>query len=366
MDAKSRNETPVPASKASLNPDVLNRLLGQMVNDLGAAVNGALIVLGDDLGIYGALAEIGPATSQQLADKTELHERQLREWLSAQAASGYVTYDADNGTFSLTPEQAAVFADPNSATAMTGGFYSAFSVYHDVPQIAESFRTGKGLPWEKHNGCLFCGTERFFRPGYEANICQSWIPALNGVSDKLKGGTAVADIGCGHGVSTLVMAKAFPNSTFRGFDSHCASIEAARRHAQEQGLGNVFFEIASAKDFPGCDYGFVTVFDALHDMGDPVGASAHVRSVLRPDGSFMIVEPMANDSLKENLNPVGRAYYGFSTMICTPASLSQEVGLALGAQAGERRLREVLLEGGFTRCRRAAETPFNMILEARP
>ena len=366
METTTGNGAPAGAGKTPLDPDTLDRLLGQMVGDLGAAVSGALIVLGDGLGIYAAMADFGPATSQELAQKTSLHERQLREWLSAQAASGYVTYDAVNETFYLTAEQAAVFADPNNPAAMTGGFYGVSSLYHDEPLIAESFRTGRGLPWGEHHNCLFCGTERFFRPGYEANISANWIPALEGVGEKLSAGTRVADIGCGHGISTLIMAKAFPKSVFYGFDAHSASIDAANRHAKEQKITNVDFRVAAAKEFPGRDYGFVTVFDALHDMGDPVGAASYVRQSLHPDGTFMIVEPMAGDSLSENLNPVGRAYYGFSTMICTPASLSQEVGLALGAQAGERRLREVLSKAGFTRFRRAAETPFNMILEARP
>jgi SAM-dependent methyltransferase len=366
METTARSEMPAGAGKSSLNADALNQLLGQMVNDLGAAVNGALVVLGDGLGIYTALADIGPATSQKLAEKTNLNERQLREWLSAQAASRYVSYDEASDSFFLTPEQTAVFADPDSPAAMVGGFYGVSAVYHDEPLVAESFRTGRGLPWGEHHNCLFCGTERFFRPGYQANINENWIPALEGVQEKLASGTRVADIGCGHGISTLIMAKAFPKSEFYGFDLHPASIEAANRHAQEQQITNVRFSIATAKDFPGNDYGFVTVFDALHDMGDPVGAASHVQTVLQPDGTFMIVEPLARDSLAENINPVGRVYYGFSTMICTPGSLSQEVGLALGAQAGERRLRDVLSKGGFTRVRRAAETPFNMILEARP
>jgi SAM-dependent methyltransferase len=366
METTTESEMPAGAGKSSLNPDALNHLLGQMVNDLGAAVNGALIVLGDGLGIYTALADIGKATSQKLAEKTNLNERQLREWLSAQAASGYISYDAASDTFFLTPEQAAVFADPDSPAAMVGGFYGVSAVYHDEPLVAESFRTGAGLPWGRHHNCLFCGTERFFRPGYQANISENWIPALDGVQQKLSAGTRVADIGCGHGISTLIMAKAFPNSEFYGFDLHPASIDAANRHAKEQQTANVQFSIAAAKDFPGSDYGFVTVFDALHDMGDPVGAASHVKQALQPDGTFMIVEPLAGDSLAENFNPVGRVYYGFSTMICTPGSLSQEVGLALGAQAGERRLRDVLSKGGFTRFRRAVETPFNMILEARP
>jgi SAM-dependent methyltransferase len=365
METTTESEMPAGAGKSSLNPDALNHLLGQMVNDLRAAVNGALIVLGDGLGIYTALADIGKATSQKLAEKTNLNERQLREWLSAQAASGYISYDAASDTFFLTPEQAAVFADPDSPAAMVGGFYGVSAVYHDEPLVAESFRTGAGLPWGRHHNCLFCGTERFFRPGYQANISENWIPALDGVQQKLSAGTRVADIGCGHGISTLIMAKAFPNSEFYGFDLHPASIDAANRHAKEQQTANVQFSIAAAKDFPGSDYGFVTVFDALHDMGDPVGAASHVKQALQPDGTFMIVEPLAGDSLAENINPVGRVYYGFSTMICTPGSLSQEVGLALGAQAGERRLRDVLSKGGFTRFRRAVETPFNMILEAR-
>jgi SAM-dependent methyltransferase len=357
---------PKDAAVPSLNSDAMQQLLGQLVTDLGAAVNGALVVLGDRLGIYRSLAEIGRATSQELAAKTGLDERQLREWLSAQAASGYITYDAAGATFSLTPEQAAVFADPNSPVAMTGGFYSISAVYHDEPVVAESFRTGSGVPWGAHHACLFCGVERFFRPGYEANLCSNWIPALDGVEDKLTSGTTVADIGCGHGASTLIMARAFPNSKFYGFDNHPASIAAAKRHSEEQGVGNVEFHVATAKDFPGHGYGFATIFDALHDMGDPVGAASHIQRSLDPNGTFMIVEPLAGDSLVENLNPVGRVYYGFSTMVCTPASLSQEVGLALGAQAGEKRLNAVLSEAGFTQVRRATETPFNMVLEARP
>lgn len=357
---------PAGTGKPSLNTDALNQLLGQMVNDLGAAINGALVVLGDGLGIYTALADTGPATSQELAKKTNLNERQLREWLSAQAASKYVTYDAANETFFLTAEQRAVFADPNSPAAMTGGFSAVSSLYHDEPLIAESFRTGAGVSWGAHHTCLFCGTERFFRPGYQANINANWIPALDGVLQKLTAGTRVADIGCGRGASTLIMAKAFPKSEFYGFDIHPASIEAAHSHAEEQRITNVHFGVFPAKDFPGGDYGFATMFDALHDMGDPVGAASHVKQSLQPDGTLMIVEPIAGDSLTENMNPVGRVYYGLSTMICTPSSLSQEVGLALGAQAGEQRLREVLSKGGFSRFRRAAETPFNMILEARP
>src|SRR5260370_4074262 len=361
----TQSETSPGADKPSLNPDALNQLVEQLVNDLGAAVNGALVVLGDELGIYAALADIGPATSQQIAKETKLHERHLGEWLSAQAASRYVSYDAASDAFFLTAEQVAVFADPNSPAAMTGGFYAISAIYHDEPLVAESFRNGAGLPWGQHHNCLFCGIERFFRPGYQANINEKWIPALDGVEQKLSAGTRVADIGCGHGISTLIMAKAFPKSQFCGFDLHPASIEAANRHAKEQHIMNVHFSVAAAKDFPGKNYGFVTVFDALHDMGDPVSAASHVKQSLEVDSTFMIVEPSAGDSIAENINPVGRVYYGFSPMLCTPGSLSQEVGLALGAQAGERRLRDVLSQGGFTRVRRAAETPFSMILEAR-
>jgi SAM-dependent methyltransferase len=370
MDTTALTATTTPPETKTGNypvsPERLNELLGLMVNDLGAAVNGALVVLGDRLGIYASLAERGPSTSRQLAEVTGLNERQLREWLSAQSASGYITHEAASGTFFLTAEQAAVFADPSSPAAMTGGFYSVSAVYHDEPLVAESFRSGAGVPWGAHHSCLFCGVERFFRAGYEANLNENWIPALDGVQQKLNAGVRVADVGCGHGASTLIMAKAFPNSEFYGFDLHSSSIDAANRHAKEQGIANVHFQVAAAKDVPARDYGFATIFDALHDMGDPVGAVSHLRHSLHSGGTLMIVEPIAGDSLAENMNPVGRVYYAFSTMVCTPGSLSQEVGLALGAQAGERRLTEVLSKGGFTRIRRAAETPFNMILEARP
>jgi 2-polyprenyl-3-methyl-5-hydroxy-6-metoxy-1,4-benzoquinol methylase len=355
-----------PANPSAPQPDALQAMMGRVLTDLGAAANGALVILGDRLGIYRSLAEAGPSSSSALAERTGLDERYLREWLAAQAASGYVDYDAARGTFAMTPEQAAVFADPDSPVAMAGGFYSVSSLYHDEPRVTEVFRSGAGIPWSDHHSCLFCGTERFFRPGYVANLVPHWIPALEGVEEKLRAGAKVADVGCGHGASTLVMAKAFPDSQFTGFDLHDASIDAARQHAAEEEVKNVRFEVAAAKTFPGKDYDLVTIFDALHDMGDPAGMAAHVLECLKPDGTWMIVEPMAGDSLSENLNPVGRAFYAFSTMICTPGSKSQEVGLALGAQAGERRLAEVVKQGGFRRFRRAAETPVNLILEARP
>jgi SAM-dependent methyltransferase len=348
-----------------INETALQSLVGKMVGDLGAVVSGALVVLGDRLGLYRALAEVGPADSAKLAARIGLDERYVREWLANQAASGYVNYEPKSGCFSMSTEQKAIFADPESPVAMIGGFYSAASVYHDEPKVAEAFRTGAGIAWQDHHNCLFCGTEKFFRPGYAANLVQNWIPALDGVQAKLEAGAQVADIGCGHGASTLIMAKAFPKSKFTGFDLHPGSIERARQCAREDGLANVTFATASAKEFPG-RYDFITTFDALHDMGDPVGAAAHARKSLETDGTWMIVEPLAGNCLEENLNPVGRVFYGFSTMVCITNSRSQEIGLALGAQAGERRLREVMEAAGFRQFRRAAQTPFNFVLEAKP
>lgn len=347
-------------------PTSLEQFAAKVACDAGAAVSGALVVLGDRLGIYQSLARSGAVTCGELAKLTSLDERYLREWLSAQAASGYIDYDPATEHFSMNPDQIAVFADPDHPAAMSGGFYSVSAVYHDEPLVSEAFRTGAGIPWGDHHSCLFCGTERFYRPGYAANLVNSWLPSLEGVIGKLQAGALVADIGCGHGASTIIMAKAFPKSRFIGFDLHENSIITARAHAAEHGLGNVSFEIATAKNFPGGNYDLVTIFDALHDMGDPVGAASHIRKSLKPDGTWMIVEPMAGDTLAENLHPLGRIYYSLSAMVCTPASRSQEVGLALGAQAGEKKLREVVTEGGFTRFRRTAETPVNLILEARP
>ena len=349
-----------------MNEAKLYELLGKMVTELGAAVAGASVIIGDQLGLYKALAASGPQSSAQLAEQTGTAERYIREWLSTQAASGYVEYDAQTKRFHMTPEQALVFANADSPVIMTGGFYMLQSVYESVPRMAEAFRTGKGVGWGDHCNCLFCGVEKFFGPGYRANLVSGWLPALDGVVARLQAGGKVADVGCGHGISTLVMAQAFPNSHFFGFDYHPASIEQARELAKDAGVNNVTFEVAKAKEYPGRHYDLVTTFDALHDMGDPVGAAAHVRETLNSNGVWMIVEPMAQDDLAGNLNPVGRVYYAGSTMICVPTSLSQEVGLALGAQAGEAKLREVATNGGFTRFRRATETPFNMILEARP
>ncbi|MFZ4656956.1 MAG: class I SAM-dependent methyltransferase [Caldilineaceae bacterium] len=343
----------------------LNALLGQMVSDLGAAVNGVLVIIGDKLGLYKALAT-APATSQQLAERTGTAERYVREWLAAQAASGYVTYEATTQHFHLSPEQAAVFADDESPARMTGGFYMVEAVFASEPHLSDVFRTGKGLSWSDHCNCLFCGTEKFFQPSYRANLVASWLPALDGVTQKLERGAKVADVGCGLGASTIIMAQAYPNSHFYGFDYHAPSIDQARELAATAGVNNVTFDVASAKAYPGTGYDLVAFFDCLHDMGDPVGASAHVRTTLDRAGTWLIVEPFAHDTLEQNLNPIGRVSYGFSTTVCVPSSLSQEVGLGLGAQAGEARLREVVTAGGFTHFRRATETPFNLILEARP
>ena len=347
----------------NLDMTKLEPLLGTVVNEIGAASNAALVIIGDKLGLFRALAERA-MTPSQLAEKTGTHERYVREWLSAQAASGFVTYDKEKHTFSMTPEQAAVFALEDSPVFMTGGFYLLSSVYHSEPKLAEAFKSGKGLHWGEHCNCLFCGVERFFRPGYRANLIAEWLPALDGVVAKLERGAKVADVGCGHGVSTLLMAQAFPKSQFIGIDYHDGSIAHARKQAN--GLRNVRFEMARAQDYDGKDYDLVTMFDALHDMGDPLGAARHARQALKADGTLMLVEPMAGDSLADNLNPVGRIFYASSTAICVPTSLAQEVGAALGAQAGEKRITELLREAGFTRVRRATATPFNMVIEARP
>lgn len=347
----------------NLDMTKLEPLLGTIINEMGAAVNASLVLTGERLGLWRALAEGGPLSSQELAVATRTRERYVREWLASQTSSGFVTYDADTDRYFLTPEQAAVFADEDSPVAMTGGFHSLAAVYDSRPKLEAAFRNGHGIRWGDHCNCLFCGVERFYRPGYKANLVAEWLPALDGVVDKLKRGAKVADVGCGHGASTILMAEAFPNSQFIGIDFHEPSVIQAR--AKANGLPNVRFEIGRAQDFAGADFDLVAMFDSLHDMGDPVGAAAHAREVLKPDGTLMLVEPMAGDSLSDNLNPIGRAYYAFSTTICVPTSLSQEVGAGLGAQAGEKRIGDVVRQGGFTRYRRAAETPFNLILEAR-
>jgi SAM-dependent methyltransferase len=346
--------------------DKLNAFIGQFVGDLGAAVHAGMVVIGEKLGLYKALAS-GPMTSAELAFKTKTDERYLREWLSSQAAGGYVSYDEKGNKFYLNAEQAFAMATEDSPVYLPGAFELALASLEAVPRIAESFRTGAGMGWHEHADGVFHGCEKFFRPGYAANLVSAWIPALHGVQAKLENGARVADVGCGKGASTLLMAKAFPKSQFTGFDYHDKSIEYARESAKREGIADrVKFEVAAAKNFPGKDYDFVCVFDCLHDMGDPVGAANHVRQSLAKDGTWMIVEPYANDTLKGNLNPVGRVYYSFSTLLCTPCSRSQEVGLCLGAQAGEQRIREVVTAAGFTRFRRATETPFNIVYESRP
>ncbi|MCP4092867.1 MAG: methyltransferase domain-containing protein [Planctomycetes bacterium] len=350
----------------SINESKLHELLGQMVGDMGAAAVAPLVIIGDRLGLYKALAAHGPSSTQQIADVTGTTERYVREWCAAQAGSGYIELDAASGDFSMTPEQQAVFADENSPACMTGGYHAIASLFIDQPKIENAFKTGEGVGWGDHSDCLFCGTEKFFRPGYQASLVAEWLPALDGVCEKLEAGAVVADVGCGYGASTIVMAQAYPNSQFIGFDFHEPSIETANQRAAEYGLTNLRFEVASAKGFQGEGYDLVAYFDCLHDMGDPVGGVAHTLKALKPDGTLLIVEPFAQDELIDNLNPVGRMYYAFSTMICTPASISQEVGLALGAQAGPKRLEKVVKEGGFREFRQAAATPFNMILEARP
>lgn len=354
------------AAMPVLDMDKLNAFIGRFVTDLGAAVHAGMVVIGEKLGLYKALAA-GPMSSAELAAKTQTDERYLREWLASQAAGGYVTYNETTHKFSLSEEQAFALANEDSPAYLPGAFELALGSLASVPRIAESFRSGAGMGWHEHDDGVFHGCEKFFRPGYAANLVSSWIPALHGVREKLEAGGKVADVGCGKGASTLLMAKAFPNSRFHGFDYHDKSIAGATVSAQRDGLHDrVRFAVSKAGEFPGKNYDFVAVFDCLHDMGDPVGAAAHVRESLAPDGTWMIVEPFAHDQLKDNLNPVGRVYYSFSTLLCTPCSRSQEVGLCLGAQAGENRIRDVVTTAGFKRFRRAAETPFNIVYEARP
>ena len=344
----------------------LHAFMGKAVEDLGATLNAALVMIGETLGLYKAMAGLGPVTPKQLAKATSTNERYVREWLCAQAAGGYVAYDAATERFELPPEQAAALADESSPMYLPGAFQIASSVIHDQPKMNEAFRSGAGVPWHDHHPGLYEGTERFFRPNYLGHLVKEWIPALDGVEDKLKAGATVADVGCGHGASTIIMAQAYPKSRFRGFDYHARSIEWARAAATGAGVGDrVDFEVARAQEYPGDRYDFVAFFDCLHDMGDPVGAAAHVRDSLDSDGSWMVVEPNAGDRIEDNLTPVGRVFYSASTLICTPAAMAQGGRMTLGAQAGESRLRDVITKGGFPHVRRAAETPFNMVLEAR-
>jgi len=345
----------------------LEAFVGQAVTDLGAAISGLLLHIGDRLGLYKAMAGAGPITSATLAARSGTAERYVREWLANQAAGGYVSYNPADRTFELPPEQAMVVANEDSPVFLGGAFESIASCYADHDMFVEAFRTGAGVGWQEHDDRLFSGVLRFFRPGYAAHLVDEWLPALDGVLGKLRAGASVADVGCGLGASTIIMAKAFERSTFAGFDIHQPSIVAARKAAAEAGVDQrARFDIATAKELPGTGYDLVCMFDCLHDMGDPVGAARRIRQALAPDGTLLLVEPQAGEGLEHNLNPVGRTFYGLSTVICTPASLAQEVGLGLGAQAGERHLGAVLREAGFTHVRRATQTPFNLILEARP
>jgi SAM-dependent methyltransferase len=352
---------------AAVDPDKLMSFVFKAVEEVGATLNTALVVMGDKLGLYRALAGAGPLSPTELAEKTSTSERYVREWLCAQAAGGFVEYDADSGRFSLPLEQQVALTDDSSPVFLPGLFQTALGSVIDSPRIAEAAKTGAGVGWHEHGHDVYEGCERFFRPGYNAHLVTEWLPALAGAVAKLETGAKVADVGCGHGASTVLMAEAFPRSVFLGSDYHDGSIATARERAAAAGVDDrVSFEVNPAAGFSGQDYDLVTMFDCLHDMGDPVGAARHVRQALAPEGSWMIVEPAAGDRVEDNLNPVGRAYYSFSTLLCTPSSLAQEVGLALGAQAGEARIHQVVSSAGFSRFARVAETPFNIVYEARP
>ncbi|MGQ0503316.1 MAG: class I SAM-dependent methyltransferase [Panacagrimonas sp.] len=349
----------------AIDESKLNEFLGKAVGDLGAAMSATLILVGDRLGLYRELAK-GPLTAAELARRTETHERYIREWLGNQGAGGYVNYDAAADKWFLSPEQALCLADPNGPVDMPGAYNIVEATFHALHRTLENFESGQGMEWGEHHPCLFHGTERFFRAGYNANLIGSWLPALDGAVTRLQSGAKVADVGCGHGASTLLMARTYPQSRFIGYDYHAESIRVARDHAAAAGLKNATFEVADAVGYPETGFDLVAFFDCLHDMGDPVGASRHARQALKPDGIAMIVEPFANDRVQDNLNPVGRVMYGASSQICVPVSLARK-GPALGAQAGEARLRDVVVNGGgFSRFRRATETPFNIVLEARP
>jgi SAM-dependent methyltransferase len=362
-------EFAVMSTAPTINPDKLNAFMGRAVSDMGAAMSATLSMIGDRLGLYKAMAGAGEMTSAELAKKTGTGERYIREWMLNQAAGGYLEYHPSTGKYSLPPEQAFALADPSSPAYLGGAFDVIQSMHRDEPKIEAAFKSGKGVPWGDHDTCLFCGTERFFSASYRGNLVDAWIPALDGVRDRLLKGVNVADVGCGHGASTIIMGKAFPKSNFVGFDFHAPSIECSRRKAKEAGLSNVRFEVAESTNFPNPEgkesWDFIACFDCLHDMGDPVGCAAHVRKRLGKDGTWMIVEPFASDKIEENLNPIGRTFSAASTMICVPASLASN-GPALGAQAGPTKLREVITKGGFSRFKVATTTPFNLILEARP
>jgi SAM-dependent methyltransferase len=356
-----------PTPTEPVDMDKVMSFVYRAVDEVGATLNSALVVMGDKLGLYRALAGSGPLTSAELAERTGTTERYVREWLNAQAAGGFVNYDPTTVRYTLPAEHAVALTDPSSPAFLPGLFQIALGSVIDSPRITEVVRTGKGIGWHDHVSDVHEGCERFFRPGYNAHLVAEWLPSLDGVIGKLERGASVADVGCGHGSSTVLMAQAFSASTFRGFDYHAESIETARARASDAGVtAHASFEAAPASSFPGSGYDLITMFDCLHDMGDPLGAARHVRDSLAEDGTWMIVEPAAGDRVEENLNPVSRAYYAFSTLLCTPCSLSQEVGLALGAQAGQARVEEIVSEAGFTRFAKVAATPFNSVFEARP
>jgi SAM-dependent methyltransferase len=364
----STDTTTEPAADTPvIDTDKLMGFVFRAVDEVGATLNAGLVVMGDKLGYYRAMVAAGPTTPSRLADDTGTGEPYAREWLNAQAAGGIVDYDPATGSYSLPPEHALALTDESSPAFLPGFFQIALGTVQDSSRIVDLARSGAGYGWHEHNHDVHEGCERFFRPSYNAHLVDEWLPALDGVLEKLQHGARVADIGCGHGASTIIMAQAFPRSTFQGSDYHAESIAEARARAEAAGVADrVTFEVAAADAFTGDGYDLVTTFDALHDMGDPVGAARHVRGALAEDGTWMVVEPMAGDHVEDNFNPVGRAYYGFSTLLCTPASLSQEVGLALGTQAGPARIRAVVTTGGFTRFAKVAETPFNQVLEVRP
>ena len=343
----------------------LHEFMGKLVTDMGGAAMIANVILGEELGLYRAMADSRPVTPEELAAKTGCHTRLIREWLSAQAAAGYIEHS--EGQFRLPPEQALALAVEDSPVFVAGGAVVLASLFLDKEKMVAAMRGNGALAWGEHHPSMFGGTERFFRPGYRAHLVAEWLPALDGVVPKLEAGATVADVGCGHGASTVILAQAYPASRFTGFDYHAPSITTATQRARDGGVADrVTFAQATAKDYPGQDYDLICFFDCLHDMGDPVGAARHAYQALKPDGTVLLVEPFAGEHLQENSTPVGRLFYAASTFICTPNSLSQEVGLGLGAQAGEARLREVFREAGFTRFRRATDTPFNLICEAKP
>lgn len=357
---------PTATETPTIDTEKLTAFVFRAVDEVGATLNAALVLMGDKLGLYRALAAAGPSTADELAERAGVSERYLREWLSAQAAGGFVDYDPATARYSLPAEHAVALTDETSPYYLPGFFQIAVGAVLDSPRITEVARSGDGVGWHEHNHEVFDGCERFFRPGYNASLLPSWLPALEGVVERLERGARVADVGCGHGASTILMAEAFPNSTFAGFDYHAPSIDTARTRAKDAGVADrVSFAVAPATAFVGAGYDLVTMFDCLHDLGDPVGAARHVKQSLAHDGTWMIVEPAAGDRVEDNLNPVGRAYYAFSTLLCTPPSLSQDVGLALGAQAGEARIHNVVTAAGLTNFRRVAETPFNHVYEAK-